>query len=857
MFRYTILIYFILTFPYILCAQEARITIIDKNVSLIDVFKEIENQTGYNIAFNQTKFDPLRTISLQIKDTELKNALPIILKESRYTYKLSGNHIILIPEEKLVQTLYGIVKDEITRNPLPFAFIGILGNNEMETLSDTLGQFKLASVPLGRHDIIVTCMGYDTFVYRDVIIGTGRKPYLELLIKEKINELEEITIYPSEKISLDLLSGRYIFDIEKSNMAAGIIDDPVRMLSSYAGVSSKMGNNGIAIHGNSPALMLWRVEEMEVTNINHFGELFGIQGGGIFSSIHMSALQNSSFLTGAFPANYNNAISGVFDMKLRNGNSYSYNHTVSLNTSLGIDFMSEGPLNKQRGSSYIINYRYSMAGISSYADSKNQKRRGEKEIVDYQDMSFKLNFPLKNSSISIWGIGLVDKTNINPNIEKKEWKYNSDIISTYLRQYTFSSGAGYNLFFNNKTSLNFRLASNFSKMNIEQHNIIGIDNDSVYSGMQKTNNRNVNLSISLSHKFSSRFINKTGLSLSKVHHDKQVNLLSDNIFIRKAKSGYGRSTSLSFYNRSLIDVNDKIAFDAGISSLYFYFNKKWMLEPRLSINWKAKLSHLFSFSYGLHSKMQNPEIYFQSNKKKEDYKNKHLGMTKAHRINITYNWKINEKLQFNSNLYYEYLFNIPVVADSSYSILNAQDFIFDKLENTGLGKNYGLDLTLDQSFNSGSYYTATVSLFNSQYRGGNKIWYDTSFNRRFIMNLLAGKEWEIGKKRQNLLGVNFKLTYQGGMFYSPVDKERSEQEKKVCYDEEKSFMEQFSPEFIFSCSLNYRINMKKSTHIFSLNLHNITGNKDFLGHEYNWKTGTVDVQYINFSLSNIKYQIQF
>lgn len=858
MLRHIILTCLTLLLSCVLSAQDVLITIINENISFIDIFKKVEDQTGYNVAFNQTKFDPSQTTSLKIKNTELKKALPVILRGSGYTYKLRGNHILLLPEEELVQTLYGIVKDEATGNPLSFASVSILGNKAIAILSDTLGQFRLEGIPVGYHDVIVTYVGYKSSIYRDVLINTGRRLSLELYIKEEPHTLGEIAVYPTEKSPLNLLSGRYTFDTEKSNKAAGIIDDPARMLSSYAGVSSKMSNTGIAIHGNSPALMSWRIEETEVPNTNHFGELFGIQGGGIFSSVHISALQNSSFLTGGFPANYNNAISGIFDMKLRNGNNRRYNHSVSLNTSLGFDIMSEGPLNKKRGSSYIVNYRYSMAGLASYADSEDQKRRGEKEIVDYQDLSFKVNFPLKNnSSISIWGIGLIDKLNIDPNIEKKDWEYNSDIIATDLRQYTFSTGARYNLFLNNKTSLNSGLSLSLSKMNVQQHNIMNIDNDSLYNGTQKTDNWNINLSTSLIHKFNSRFTNKTGLSLSKTHYNKQVNIFLDNFFVRKAKSGYGESIIVSFYNRSLIDINDKVALDMGVNSLYFDFNKKWTLEPRLSITWGAKPFHSFNFSYGLHSKMQYPDVYFQSDNRKDDYVNKNLDMTKAHRFNVAYNWRINEKLQLTSNLYYEYLFNVPVIADSSYSILNAQDFIFDKLENTGLGKNYGLDLTLDQSFSNRFYYMATISLFNSKYRGGDETWHNTICNRRFIMNLLAGKEWVIGKISQNTLGVNARLTYQGGICYSPIDEDRSLENKNVFYDQKYAYQKQLPPEFIFSCSFNYKINKKKLTHIFSLNLHNLTNNKDYLGHEYNWKTKSVDAQYINFSLSNISYLIQF
>ena len=77
--------------------------------------------------------------------------------------------------------------------------------------------------------------------------------------------------------------------------------------------------NEIVIRGNSPGGVLWRLEGIEIPNPNHFGSM-GNSGGAI-SMLSSSTLNNSDFYTGAFPAEFGNATSGIFDLNMRSGNN--------------------------------------------------------------------------------------------------------------------------------------------------------------------------------------------------------------------------------------------------------------------------------------------------------------------------------------------------------------------------------------------------------------------------------------------------------------------------------------------------------------------------------------------------------
>ena len=57
----------------------------------------------------------------------------------------------------------------------------------------------------------------------------------------------------------------------------------------------------------------------------------------------VNMLSNSDFFTGAFPAEYGNATSGVFDLKLRKGNHEKREYSVQVGV-LGADIAAEGPV---------------------------------------------------------------------------------------------------------------------------------------------------------------------------------------------------------------------------------------------------------------------------------------------------------------------------------------------------------------------------------------------------------------------------------------------------------------------------------------------------------------------------------
>jgi hypothetical protein len=181
--------------------------------------------------------------------------------------------------------------------------------------------------------------------------------------------------------------------MEEVNRYAGGRSDPARLAANFAGVSAPDDSrNDIVIRGNSPVGVLWRIDGVNVTNPNHFVSV-GTTGGAV-SALNTNLLKSSDFFTSAWPSEYGNAISGVFVLGFRNGNSQKRETTAQVGVITGLEVTTEGPISKEIGSSYLVGYRYALAGVAQAVGVDI----GTTATPSYSDLSFKLN-----SGSTKWG----------------------------------------------------------------------------------------------------------------------------------------------------------------------------------------------------------------------------------------------------------------------------------------------------------------------------------------------------------------------------------------------------------------------------------------------------------------------
>lgn len=752
-----------------------------------------------------------------------------------------------------VQKVIVNVVDDASNTALEAASISLIGLNFSKSgITDNAGNLILNNIPVGRYNIEVTATGYNPSIISNVIITSAKETSISINLKQKVNQLAEVIVKPrlSKEIPLNPTASvsAKMLSVEEASRYAGGFDDPARLVSAFAGVSSNLGNNGISVRGNNPKSLQWKFEGIEISNPNHFAD-GNVFGGGVLSALSSHNLGNSDFFSGAFPAEYSNALSGVFDMNLRNGNSGKKERTIQVGLT-GLDYAEEGPFKKGGKATYIFNYRYStLALVKSLLPENGGKG------VKYEDLSFKLNFPTKKAgTFSLWGLGLRDYTGIEPKTDTLVWETVTDRQSQDINLYMAAVGITHKYFINKKTYIKSIWATTKNGVDYDFKQLQRNGSSTPESNV-KNDITNIILSSLINTKFSSKHSNKTGVTITGMSFNLKLDQNAQSIVNES-----GGCLLLNAYTNSTYNFADNLTMNLGVNALLFSLNNNYTIEPRVGVKYQYNPKQSVSIGYGLHSRLEQLYYYFAKNPQYGNTGiNQKLDFAKAHHFVFGYDLNISENLHLKVEPYFQYLFNVPVVKDSSISVINiTNDYFFNKkFENMGKGKNYGVDVSLDKYLTNGLYYSVTASIFSSQYQGGDRIWRNTRFNRNYVYNFLVGKEWTFGKSKQKTFSANIRLSYQGGDWYSPIDAVKSTIKQDVVFDESKAFSKQLNPSLTTHFTLAYRVNKRKSTHELALKVLNAGRYKEFYDFQYNYKTQIVQEHREAIIIPNLSYKIEF
>ena len=303
------------------------------------------------------------------------------------------------------QVVKGIITDKQSETPLIGATIEWIGEPVKGTTTDAEGYFRLEDIPVGRQAFRISYIGYNGITIPNIVVTAGKEVVLDVALEESYEELSEIVVtVAAEKDKpineMATVSAR-TFSLEEVNRYSGGRSDVARLAGSFAGVATADDSrNDIVIRGNSPTGVLWRLEGIPILNPNHFSTL-GTTGGPV-SALNSNLLSNSDFLTSAFPAEYGNALAGVFDLGFRNGNRDKYEFMVQTAAFTGFEAMAEGPINKEKGRSFILGARYSFVSLVGNLGLDI----GTNATPNYRDIAFKVNFGnSKAGNFSLFGIG--------------------------------------------------------------------------------------------------------------------------------------------------------------------------------------------------------------------------------------------------------------------------------------------------------------------------------------------------------------------------------------------------------------------------------------------------------------------
>ncbi|MEE4197826.1 MAG: TonB-dependent receptor [Bacteroidales bacterium] len=776
--------------------------------------------------------------------------------------------ILLTPpgqaQEHPTQTIRGVILDASTHETLPGANVLIMEKN-LGTITDLDGRFELKNIPVGRYDIQFSYVGYKPLILPELVVGSGKEVVLEIKLEESVAELNEVVIKAEIRKdrpinSMATISAR-TFSVEEARRYAGSLDDPGRMAGNFAGVTTAGINvNAIIVRGNAPKGLSWRLEGVDIPVPSHFSGA-SVAGGGGLTMFSSQLLANSDFYTGAFPAEFGNATAGVFDMKLRNGNNQKYEYAAQLGVQ-GIDIAAEGPFKKNSQGSFLFNYRYStMALVFKFLP----ETKDGTEIPVYQDLSFKLNMNAGNAgTFSLWGIGGLSKSTSSGYDEPTHWEYPENRERMRFHYNMGAAGVTHKKSLSAKTFINTTIALNAGEHIYNEKIRLDENNPSSLTPKHHINNieGKATLASVLTHKFNSQTTVKAGVDVSNLYYLLHGDVLDFSTHEYSTfMNGSGNSWMIKAHIQGKYMVSPDISIIAGINSSWFQLSSDFKFEPRVSASWQVHPKHQFSLGYGNHSQTEPLFIYFVSPEDplpgEKEQPNKDLKRSGAHHFVVGYDWSPTKNYHLKIEPYYQALYDVPVVDGTPYSMLNFRsDWLFNKkLENKGTGTNLGVDITLERYLNDGYYFISTLSIYDSEYTGGDGVERKTRYDGGYVFNILGGKEWTI--KDKNLLGVNLKFSFLGPHWYYPVDPDASHLAGDIIYDDTQPFNDRYSNlETITDITLTYRINNQNYASVWAFQIKNILG-KQYQGKNYNLITQQVENEFFSSPIPFLSYKIEF
>lgn len=756
--------------------------------------------------------------------------------------------------QNITQTIRGTVIDSDSKESLIGATVIVTGSSPaVGAATDIKGDFRIENVAIGRTSLTISYIGYETKTIPNIEVSSAKEVILNISLQESVSTLDEISVKASKKGSeaindMSIISSRSV-SVEQSKRYAGSFSDPSRILSNFAGVANTPdGSNDIIVRGNSPKYVQWRLEGVEITNPNHFEDQNSTSGG--LSALNNNLLAKSDFHTGAFTAEFGDALSGVYDVRLRSGNNEKFEGIFGLGI-MGTDITLEGPFKKGYAGSYLFNYRYSTVGLIQDLGLVNVDG-----VFTFQDMAGKVVLPTNKAGTFSLFLLAGKNTFLKSDLKQNMWKTPgdrsmlADITETLDKDnHLLNSGITHRLSLGKsgflKTTLSYSNVQLDDRVYESKITQTEIDGETINDTIGKTLNYNglaqkhvYRGAMTYSKKINTRNKIQSGTKFSVYDYTNKQSVLAPNLEDRITLADFNGTINtfrnfVSWKHR----FNNQGTIIAGLHNMNVLTNNKSTIEPRLAMNWKFNNGSSVHAGYGNHSTMERIHNYYTKVRAEDgtEYQpNKDLDLLKAHHFVAGFKKHCNKNISAQVELYYQHLYNLPVEnnENSHYSTVNeGMDYTFVDLVNEGTGKNYGIELTIERYFSNNYYFLINGSLYESKYTALDGIERNTQYNGNYLANVLAGKEFDnLGKNRNNTLAINAKLFFGGGKKIIPLLRDENgnvkvDPETNQYWDYSRAYEKDLGDVYQGTISFSYKINRLKTTHEIFLDLNNITGQR--------------------------------
>lgn len=669
---------------------------------------------------------------------------------------------VLLPAGVSAQTaaITGRVVDVETRKPLTGAVVTVQPQG-LQTLTDSEGRFRIQGVEPGMASLEAAFLGYAPAIETSVMARTSRPTFVLLEMRSTAIQLEAITV------AADAFGGREdaptstqrLTEVEIRRNPGGI-GDISRSLLSLPGVLGGVDNrNDLLVRGGGPGENAYYLDGIRIPQINHFAT----QGtaGGALALVNADFIQDATFFTGGFPAEFGDALSSVLLIENRPGTREGIAGDVTVGASeAGVTL--DGPLGAAGDWLFSVRRSY----LQFLFEALDLPIR-----PDYWDGQLSVNWePNNRDRFTFTGIGAIDEFEIiepGPDADFEKREIFQSVLDNDQKSYTV--GGTYRRLLGESALLRLRASHSFTNYRFADEDAAG---DTVLTNT--STERETRLSVDGEMAMGATRVGLGGeLVRAGIDADVFQRAIPGGILPEDVRYGaslrfwkpaaWGKAT----WRPGRVMATAGLRVD-GVSAL----NDAWALSPRAALRFAANGDLDLTLAGGLFH--QSPSILALSARKDAIPVNAGLKQLRNWQVVGGGDWRLDTGLRLRLETFFKAYDRMPVLAsDPRISLANlGDDYGFvgaEPLLPDGEGRAYGAELFLQKKLTGSLFLLGAYTLSWSEYAGSDGVLRPSAWDRRHSLDITGGyrigEDWEIGAK----------LRILSGLAYTPWDIEASDQ----------------------------------------------------------------------------------
>jgi TonB dependent receptor/CarboxypepD_reg-like domain/TonB-dependent Receptor Plug Domain len=656
-------------------------------------------------------------------------------------------------------TINGYVRDAKSMSPIGGISIRVL-ELEKGTFTDSSGFFRLTDLPTRTFTLEASGSGFRTVQKFDIVVTSGNTSEINFEMENTVTELTNIVVRANFPKPVGVVNSVQSLGIQEIAKYPGANFDMAKVVQSLPGVSGSVGfRNDIIIRGGAPNENAYYLDGVEIPTINHFATQ-GAAGGPV-GMLNVSFIDKVTLHTSAFPAKYDNPLSGVLQFRLKEGNPDKIQGNVRLSASEAAATL-EGPLGKRNGKTTF------MASVRRSYLQFIFKIIELPFLPDYWDYQYKINHKIdKKNEISIIGLGSIDNFTFN----KPE--------DATLEQLAILDAIPLNTQRTNTIGVSWRHA-----MPKGYWQLVASKNTLTNTADKFENNEEGDESKRILKYRSTEDENRLRYEINNNFGAWQVGAGAVLIYANYENSTFQRRTygaidfenELSFLryggyaNITRKFFDNRLTITGGVRTDGNNFTETGndlgrTFSPRLGFAYSLARGLNFNASVGRYYKIPPYTILGYSENDKEV--NNDVEYIGSDHFVAGLEWLPTSSIRVTAEGFLKKYSNYPVSFNRGISLANlGGDFGVlgnEKVTSTGEGETYGFELLFQKRLTKHFYGIMAYTYYYSKFSGDDGVLLPSAWDNRHLVSFTGGykfgKNWEVG--------VRFR--YQGGSPYTPWD----------------------------------------------------------------------------------------